>query len=173
MGLLGGGGVPGQLAISQQLKPAHLPGLEHGLGLLPVLQPSLSQSCHKLTLHLHPSHIWCQWEGVRGDGAWERGKGRARASASFAFTILPVTSTWVCKLYDKAWTIVLAHVFIVVSRCGACVQNTAATPHPCHCKSAFTTITVVSSCWHVCAMSAYFCSSVKSCMQAAHASVLQ
>ena len=56
MGFLGGGGIPGQLAIGQQFKPAHLPGLEQGLGLLPVLQPPLPQDCHKLTLHLHPSH---------------------------------------------------------------------------------------------------------------------
>ena len=53
MWLLGGGGEPGELAVSQQLKPAHLPPLHHAAGLPPVLQPPLSQDGHKLTLHLH------------------------------------------------------------------------------------------------------------------------
>lgn len=55
MGLLGGGGIPGQLAICQQLKPAHLPRLEQAPGLLAELQPTLPQDCYKLTLHLQPS----------------------------------------------------------------------------------------------------------------------
>ena len=54
MGVLGGGRVPSQLAISQQLKPGHLPGLDQAAALLPVLQPSLPQDGHELALHLHP-----------------------------------------------------------------------------------------------------------------------
>lgn len=53
MRLLGRGGEPGELAISQQLKPAHLPPLHHRLGLPSVLQPPLPQDRHELTLHLH------------------------------------------------------------------------------------------------------------------------
>ena len=54
MGVLGGGGVPGQLAISQQLEPGHLPGPDQALALLPVLQPPLPQDGHELAFHLHP-----------------------------------------------------------------------------------------------------------------------
>ncbi len=58
MWLLGGGGEPGELAVGQQLKPAHLPPLHHAAGLPPILQPPLPQDGHKLTLHLH-AHTSC------------------------------------------------------------------------------------------------------------------
>ncbi len=53
MWLLGGRGEPGEVAVSQRFKPAHLPPLHHAAGLPFVLQPPLPQDGHKLTLHLH------------------------------------------------------------------------------------------------------------------------
>ena len=122
VGLLGGGGVPGKPAISQQLKPAHLPGLEHGLGLLPVLQPPLPQECHKFTRHLHPSHTWFQWVGGGGGG----GGARPTPTGFFALAF-----DLVCSLFDKVRTIVPASSSSRYPDVGAMMKEVRCATHAC------------------------------------------